>query len=198
VTHVVDGDTLDVDAPDPVRGKPFTRIRFWAMDTPEVWNVPKPQYYGPEASAFTKSAALGQPVRLELEPTQTRDKYNRLLAFIYLPDGRMLNAELVRQGFAYADPRFPNSKQREFARLQKEAMKDRRGLWAASPRPTCRTICEERSNCGKNHRVCPGCVPVSPRLRPSRLLYGSRPWRSIFLWRVVRWISRTRAAADWL
>ena len=130
VVHVVDGDTLDVAVRDGILGTPFTRIRLWGVDTPEtVRPDTPPQHFGPQASAFVKSAALDANVRLELDPSRTRDKYDRLLAYVYLPDGRMLNSVLVREGCGYADPRFSHKHKAEFKRLQRQAMKARRGLW---------------------------------------------------------------------
>jgi micrococcal nuclease len=128
VVHSVDGDTLDIDAPDG--GRDRTRIRLWAVDTPEtVKPDTPPQHFGHEAGEFTKSLTLGKTVRLELDPRETRDKYGRLLAFLWLEDGRMLNRVLVEQGCAYADPRYPNRYEAEFNRLQQQAKKARRGLW---------------------------------------------------------------------
>jgi endonuclease YncB( thermonuclease family) len=130
VVHVVDGDTLDVGISDDVRHKSFTRIRLWGMDTPEVVDPRKPvEHFGPEASARAKSLAADALVRLDLDATQTRDKYDRLLAYVILPDGRMLNRVLVEEGFAYADPRYPHKYKREFAKLMKQAKTARLGLW---------------------------------------------------------------------
>ncbi|MCX5638438.1 MAG: thermonuclease family protein, partial [Planctomycetota bacterium] len=102
VVNVVDGDTIDIDIAD---GKyDHTRIRLWGIDTPETKN---PQtgvmYFGPEASEFTKELALGKQVTVYLDKTRTRDnkKYNRLLAYIKLPDGGFLNEVLLTEGFAY-------------------------------------------------------------------------------------------------
>jgi endonuclease YncB( thermonuclease family) len=130
VVHVVDGDTLDVDATDDVRHKPTTRIRLWGIDTPEVVDPRKPvEHFGPEASAFAKSLAANALVRLDLDATKTRDKYDRLLAYIVLPDGRMLNRVLVEEGYAYADPRYPHKYKREFEKLMKHAKTAGKGLW---------------------------------------------------------------------
>ena len=131
VVHVVDGDTLDVEIRDEVRRKPATRIRLWGVDTPETVDPrkPKPDHFGPEASAFTKDLANDANVRLELDPVSTRDKYERLLAYVILPDGRMLNRVLVEEGYAYADPRFPHKYKREFEKLMKQAKTAGRGLW---------------------------------------------------------------------
>ncbi len=131
VVNVVDGDTLDLDVPDG--DKPFTRIRLWGVDTPETKH---PQmgvmYFGPEAAAFTRQMTINKKVTVTLEPTrQARDKFSRLLAYIYLPDGKMLNEELLRCGYAYADPRFTHVLLTRFLDLQKQAQREKRGLWAA-------------------------------------------------------------------
>jgi micrococcal nuclease len=128
--NVVDGDTLDVDEPDG--DHKHTRIRLWGVDTPETKHPHKGvQHFGRGADAFTRAACSGKQVRLELLRGRTRGKYGRLLAYVILPDGRMLNRELLRQGCAYADPRFDHPRKREFSRLQDEAMRSRTGLWQA-------------------------------------------------------------------
>jgi len=130
VVRVVDGDTLDVDTPDTVTGRAHTRIRLWGVDTPETTKPDaRPQHFGPQASAFTRRCCRGKPVRLELVKGKTRGKYKRLLAYVHLPDGTMLNAELIAAGFGYADPRFVHPRLGEFARLQRKAMREKRGLW---------------------------------------------------------------------
>jgi endonuclease YncB( thermonuclease family) len=130
VADVVDGDTLDIDEPD--RDRISTRIRLWGVDTPETKDPRKPVgYFGPQASAFTHRCCDGKSVRIELLPGKTRDRYDRLLAYVWLPDGTMLNRELVRQGFGYADPRFDHPYKSEFAALQAEARRARLGLWKA-------------------------------------------------------------------
>jgi micrococcal nuclease len=129
-THVVDGDTLDIDAPDGSRS--VTRVRLWGVDTPETVKPDMPaMYFGPEASAYSRSQALGRPVRLVLAPDKTRDRYDRLLAYVYL-DGRdaTLNESLIAGGYAYADSRFPHAWQKRFARLEATARKNKLGLWA--------------------------------------------------------------------
>jgi micrococcal nuclease len=128
VVHVVDGDTLDVDEPDG--GKPATRIRLWGVDTPETKAPHKPvQHFGPEASAFTTSACQGKVVRLQLVRGRTRDKYHRLLAYVLLGDGTMLNSELIGRGYGYADPRFDHPRKTEFLELQARARHAGLGLW---------------------------------------------------------------------
>jgi micrococcal nuclease len=137
VVKVVDGDTIDIDVPD---GKfPDTRIRLLAIDTPEMGSAMPygtdkspsgAMYYGKEASEFTTKTALGQKVTVLLDKlSKTRDKYGRLLAFVRFSDGRILNEELVSQGFAYADTRFPHSFYEKYIQLEKTAREQKKGLW---------------------------------------------------------------------
>jgi len=128
VVNVVDGDTIDIDLAD---GRyPRTRIRLLGIDTPETFKPDTPaQHFGKEATRFTERTCLSKEVLVELEPHRTRDEYNRLLAYVALPDGQMLNRILVSEGYAYADPRFDHPLRREFRSLQREARKMRIGLW---------------------------------------------------------------------
>ena len=128
VVKVVDGDTIDLDVPDAAWD--HTRVRLWGVDTPETVKENTPvQHFGPQASEFTRRTCRGKLVRIELDPRDTRDRYGRLLAYVYLDDGRMLNRVLVAGGYAYADPRFDHEFRGEFNRLQRDAMEGGRGLW---------------------------------------------------------------------
>ena len=128
VVNVVDGDTLDIETAD---GKyDHTRIRLWGIDTPETksekYGV---MYFGPEASEFTKKLALGKPVTVYLDETRTRDKYDRLLAYVKLPDGGFLNEVLLAEGFAYADLRFKHDFYNKYKQLESAARGRKKGLW---------------------------------------------------------------------
>jgi len=131
VVKVVDGDTFDLDIADVTTGKSFTRIRLWGVDTPETKHPRKPvMYYGPEASKFVTETVLNQKVKVILEPFErTRGKYGRLLVYIYPEDGKMLNEELLEQGYAYADYRFDHILKKQFLDLQKQAQRKKIGLW---------------------------------------------------------------------
>jgi micrococcal nuclease len=121
--RAVDGDTLELDGGE--------RVRLIGVDTPETVDPRRPvQYFGKEASAFTRRLAQGRSVRLEYDQ-ETRDRYGRTLAYVYLPDGTFLNAEIIRQGYGHAYTRFPFRYQAEFLALEREARAQERGLWAA-------------------------------------------------------------------
>ena len=129
VVKVVDGDTLDIDIPDGQYS--HTRIRLLGIDAPETKN---PQtavmYFGQEASEFAKKTALGKPVSIYLDTVSpTRDKYSRLLAYIKLPGGTILNETLLTEGFAYADLRFRHSFYNRYKQLESIARISKKGLW---------------------------------------------------------------------
>jgi micrococcal nuclease len=126
--NVVDGDTLDIAIADGDR--PHTRIRLWGVDTPETVKLNAPvEHFGPEASTFTRKQTEGKTVRIELLAHDTRDKYGRLLAYVYLPDGRMLNRAIIAEGYGYADPRFDHRDALSFARAMRDARQRQQGLW---------------------------------------------------------------------
>lgn len=121
-----DGDTISVDM-NGVK----ERVRFIGIDTPETQDPRKPvQCFGKAASAFTKQLIGDHVVRLESDPLSgNRDRYNRLLRYVYLPDGTLVQAEILRQGYGFAYTSFPFTKSDEFVAHQKEAREQNRGLW---------------------------------------------------------------------
>jgi micrococcal nuclease len=126
VISVEDGDTIVVD----MAGKP-ERVRFIGVDTPEVKDPRKPvQCFGRAASSFTKQTVGPNSVRLEADPENSnRDRYNRLLRYVYLPDNTLLNAKLIEEGYGFAYVGFPFTKKAEFKALETQARKQNRGLW---------------------------------------------------------------------
>ncbi|PID32005.1 hypothetical protein CR970_02785 [Candidatus Saccharibacteria bacterium] len=133
VVHFDDGDTITVD----MNGRTET-IRFIGIDTPEIHDRRKAvQCYGHEAAVFTRNMIGNSRVRLEADPLNTnRDRYNRLLRYVYLPDGTFVNAEIVRQGYAFAYTSFPMVHADYMRELQAEAQREQRGLWSnCTPTP---------------------------------------------------------------
>jgi endonuclease YncB( thermonuclease family) len=129
VLHIVDGDTIEVE----IDGTSY-RVRYIGMDTPEQ-GMP---YYD-EATQANAALVAGQDVWLEKDVSET-DQYNRLLRYVYVGD-TMVNAELVRQGYAQIATYPPDVKhQDQFQALQQEAQAAGLGLWAgqavATPEPT--------------------------------------------------------------
>lgn len=127
VSQFEDGDTIIVDMNGTEE-----KVRFIGIDTPETKDPRKPvQCFGKAASQFTKNLIGQNPVRLEADPTNTnRDRYNRLLRYVYLPDGTFVNLEIVKQGYGFAYLGFPVQKLEEIKAAQAEARSLNRGLWA--------------------------------------------------------------------
>ena len=71
----------------------------------------------------------GKPVRLVLSTGRSRDKYGRLLAYVYLDSEVMLNEEIIAQGYGYAERRFRHPWRERFVQLEQRAEKRRIGLW---------------------------------------------------------------------
>lgn len=130
VVHVVDGDTVDIDCADG--GKPATRVRLWGVDTPEMnHGDDPPMYFAWESKDFARRTLEGKDVHIVLSPKKTRDKFGRLLAYVYLErGGRMFNEMLLEEGYAYADLRFPHHYDDQFEGLERRARRGRVGLWA--------------------------------------------------------------------
>lgn len=122
VVKVIDGDSLFIDK--------IGEVRLIGVDTPEVYHPAKPvQYFAREASDFVQKQVEGKMVRLSYDK-ERYDKYGRTLAYVYLPDGRCLNEEIIRQGFGFVLTRFPFRYQKKYLKLEDEAREKGRGLWA--------------------------------------------------------------------
>lgn len=130
VTGHVDGDTVKVLITDPQGGLRGTEtIRLIGVDTPETVHPSRPvERFGREASEFTKTRLLGRTVYLAFD-WDFRDRYGRLLAYIYTGDGDCFNAALVRGGYGHAYTRFAFQFLEEFRALEQEARGAKRGLW---------------------------------------------------------------------
>ena len=136
VTHVVDGDTIDVELPE---GDEET-VRYIGIDTPETVKPDAPvECGGPRAHAVNERLVGGRTVTLRFDQ-EARDVYDRLLAYVYVPPagagGKPLfvNAELIRRGLARTLTIEPNdSFAALFARLAARAGAAGRGLWGRCP-----------------------------------------------------------------
>lgn len=128
VDYVVDGDTIKV----LLNGKVET-IRLIGIDTPEVVDPRKPvQCFGREASNKAKEILNNQTVYLESDPTQgERDKYQRLLRYVWLDDNTNFNKLMISEGYAHEYTyAVPYKYQGEFKQAEKEAEESNRGLWS--------------------------------------------------------------------
>ncbi len=126
VIRVVDGDTIivNIDGVDE-------RVRLIGVDTPESVHpdAARNVEYGEIASDFTREHLEGENVSLEYD-VQERDRYGRILAYVYL-EGEMFNKILLGKGHAKVATYPPNVKYvDDFTAIQKQAQKDMKGVWA--------------------------------------------------------------------
>jgi micrococcal nuclease len=137
VVKVVDGDTVDVD----IDGK-TERIRIIGINTPETVDPRKlVECFGKEASARAKQLLDGKSVRLEADPSQgERDKYDRLLRFVFLEDGTDFGNTMIKDGYAHEYTYdSPYKYQSEYRAAQRDAESGKRGLWADNACPVAKT-----------------------------------------------------------
>ncbi|RWX45445.1 Endonuclease YncB, thermonuclease family [Candidatus Electrothrix aarhusensis] len=117
VVKVMDGDTLQIK-----KGKELIKIRLYGVDCPE-----KKQRYGTEATTFATQLFLNKKVRVEAVHT---DQYGRTVALVRA-GRKMLNRELVREGYAWVYPAYCKRKPlcTELSTLEEKAKKKKKGLW---------------------------------------------------------------------
>lgn len=132
VKRVLDGDTVYLED-----GR---SVRLVGIDAPEMGREGAPdQYFARESRDYLHRLVSGRPVRLEAD-TQGRDRYHRVLAYVYLPGGQMANEEMVEQGYAffYPHPHQNSEIQKKLLEAQNRAILSRRGFWPrilALPQP---------------------------------------------------------------
>ncbi len=117
VTQVIDGDTIVIAG--------GYHVRYIGIDTPE-----KDEPYYSEAKNANQALVEGKVIRLERDTTD-KDKYGRLLRYIYI-NKTFINAEIVRQGYAYVYPKdlFPDIKYYDLLKeAEAEAQREERGIW---------------------------------------------------------------------
>lgn len=122
--RVVDGDTIVLDGGE--------RVRLIGVDTPELHHPAKPvQYFAHEAKARTVTLAQGRTVGLEYD-RQRHDRYGRTLAYVFLPDGTLLNLRLIQEGFGFAYTKYPfrPDYMARFRAAERTARTQSHGLWA--------------------------------------------------------------------
>jgi micrococcal nuclease len=126
VTRVVDGDTVEVE----IDGVEYD-LRYIGIDTPETVHPSEPvECFGPEASAYNEELVEGKVVGLEKDVSDV-DGFGRLLRYVWLGD-EMVNATLVREGYAFSATYPPDVKHQEaLTALQHEARIAERGFWGS-------------------------------------------------------------------
>ncbi|MFH2144778.1 MAG: thermonuclease family protein [Candidatus Omnitrophota bacterium] len=126
IKRVIDADTIVLSGGETVR--------LIGIDAPETNHPELPvQRFGQEAKDFMIKNFQGLPCVLEYEPENVRDKYGRLLAYVF-SNNVLINAKLIERGYAWAYTRFPFKRMDEFIYLEQSARHNQYGLWNFSLR----------------------------------------------------------------
>ena len=137
VTWIYDGDTIEVAGAG--------RVRLLGIDVPEGDDSDRDAFFirnwkisperlrriAEEAKSYNIREVRGTSVRLVFDPHRDRrDRHGRLLAYVVLPDGRILNRILLDQGYAVVYRRFDFDRRDEFLNAEDEARRRKIGVWA--------------------------------------------------------------------
>lgn len=127
VIKVIDGDTIKAR----IGGK-VEKVRLLGINTPEVnSSYRRQECFGPEASAEARKLLDGKKVYILPDPeAPNRGKYNRLLRYVFLPNGEFINADLIKDGYAFAYIYQPIQFMDYFGSLEQKARKSRLGVWS--------------------------------------------------------------------
>lgn len=116
VTRIVDGDTFVIGE---------EHVRIIGIDTPE-----KGECYYEEATERLRQLILKKPVELIPQPTENKDKYQRLLRYVHLAD-KDVGRIMLQDGYARNFPWFAHPRMEEYSAAEREAREANRGLWGA-------------------------------------------------------------------
>lgn len=128
VIKTIDGDTVNIDM-----DKKTWSVRLIGLDAPEAHDPRKPvQCFAKEATNRLKDILDGKMIFLEADSTQgDKDKYNRLLRYLFLEDGTNINELMLSEGFAHEYTyNLPYKYRDDFKQAEIEARESKRGLWA--------------------------------------------------------------------
>ena len=136
VRRVVDGDTFVLENGD--------RVRLLGIDTPEKFNSGKMtkdsdksnltekaiRFLGEQSSHYADSIMTGRHIYMEVDPlNDNKDRYGRLLRYIYTDDGNLFNLQIILDGYAFAYTKFPITKKDLFVNAENSARENNKGLW---------------------------------------------------------------------
>ena len=128
VKRIIDGDTILINY-----GNKDEKIRLIGVNTPEsVDPRKKVECFGKEASLYTKNLLENKKVRIEFDESQgRRDKYKRLLAYVFRDDNLFVNKAIIENGYGYEYTYIHSYKyQDNFKKMQWNASSQKKGLWA--------------------------------------------------------------------
>ncbi|HAR95342.1 MAG TPA: hypothetical protein DCR97_05190 [Deltaproteobacteria bacterium] len=163
VRRVIDGDTVVLESGETVR--------YIGVDAPEMAKKKGgAEFFAREATRFNKRLVLLKKVRLEFDQ-EKKDAYGRLLAYVYVK-GVFVNGELVRQGYARAMIKPPNTRYKDMLiSYQREAMEKDAGLWQEKKKDTERSYVGNKRAYTFHRPSCPSAAKIPPK---NRIMFTTR------------------------
>jgi micrococcal nuclease len=173
----MDGDTLILEG--------GLKVRLLGIDAPEMEREGRPaEFLAHQAKAALAGLTQGQRVRLEYDQLRY-DHFGRLLAYLFLPDQTLINAEMVRQGLAHVYLHTPNVRYRDLLlAAQREALEANRGLWPQALKQDEPYYLGNRNSYRFHRPNCPLAAKIAPANRltidslKQAYLQGFSPCRS--------------------
>lgn len=164
VERVVDGDTIKLSD-----GR---TLRYIGIDTPETVDPRREvQCFGKDASEYNNLLVTGKTVYLEKDVSET-DRYGRLLRYVYLQSGEMVNEMLVREGYAQSSSYPPDIKyQNQFDKLEQQAREKNIGLWGSCDQTNTQepiTLDQFKCDCSKTCSTISTCSEATFQLSQCR------------------------------
>lgn len=171
VRWVVDGDTI-------VLGD-GRHIRYIGIDAPEVAHRDRPgEPFGEAARSLNRQLVDGRSIRLVLDQ-ERKDRYGRVLAYVYRRDGRFINGEMVRQGLAHVLPMPPNGHHEKLLlHIQQAAMQAGIGIWRAIRRDAAPT--DPSIGNLKSRRFHAHDCPMAGRMAQRHRILLENPWQAFW------------------
>lgn len=164
IKHVYDGDTVVLTSGE--------KVRYLGIDAPEIGhNGQKSEFMALESKNYNLQTVRNRHVRLEFDE-ERKDRYGRLLAYVFLDNGEMVNALMVKKGLAFVLTNKPNMKFLPFLLdCQRKAMSEKAGIWGKAPEEKEAYYLGNRDS-HRFHR--PGC-PLGKKISPYNLVRFKSP-----------------------
>ncbi len=171
VTYVYDGDTIRL-----MDGR---RVRLIGINAPETrhedrkkGNYQEEEPFAEDAKQYLNNKLIHQKVSLELDH-KTKDHYRRILAYVFLPDGTMINEKMVEQGLAYCMSVNPNTRyEKQFVKTQQIAMDAGKGIWKRITKTSSQTYIGNK----KSRRFHSPDCPFNKHSNPKKSVFFDRIW----------------------
>jgi endonuclease YncB( thermonuclease family) len=163
VKFVYDGDTILLDGRD--------KVRYLGINAPEIDHEGgKAEFMAQAARDFNLKLVNGAQVRLEYD-REKRDRHGRLLAYVFLENGDMVNTVLLRKGLAHVMLKNRNLKYKDFLlESQRMAMKERLGIWSKALKEEQKFYLGNRNSYRFHRPTCPFAGKIS---RPNVVRFKS-------------------------